>query len=438
MSDVRRWRRDLPLFDQLRWFVRLRWGAGASVIAGALVADWVGLYQHTYEILAVGIGILAYNCAFRLLQRPSSQTRLRNSALITLAWLQITLDLGCLTLLMLWTGGGRSSLLGFFVFHMVIASLLLPRVMAYIGAGASWAMVLGGLWLTGQWPTTQIEVMALAGWMVTLLITVYLTSSITRSLQRHRRQVLRQRHRIRSMSDKLRRQSRAMVQHEKMAAMGQLAAGVAHEIANPLASMDSALQLMQRKPDRLSGQVVEKLREQIKRINLTVRQMTDFAHPGDQQWQKTTIDEIVMRSLQMLRFDHRLRSAHLKIQRELPKGAGAVSARPHAVEQVLVNLILNALDAMADQSEPHLDLRVYRQGQVCLVDVQDNGHGIAPEDIDHIFEPFFTTKPVGTGTGLGLTISYTTTRDHGGTIDVESSTEGTKFTISLPILDGVS
>ncbi len=229
-----------------------------------------------------------------------------------------------------------------------------------------------------------------------------------------------------------------MVQHEKMVAMGQLAAGVAHEIANPLASMDSALQLMQRNPDRLSGQVVEKLREQIKRINLTVRQMTDFAHPGDQQWQKTTIDEIVMRSLQMLRFDHRLRSAHLKIQRELPKGAGAVNTRPHAVEQVLVNLILNALDAMADQSEPRLDLRVYRQGQVCLVDVQDNGHGIAPEDIDHIFEPFFTTKPVGTGTGLGLTISYTTTRDHGGTIDVESSTEGTKFTISLPILEGVS
>ncbi len=438
MNDSTEPIRDLPLFSQLQWFVRLRWLAGAGVIAGALAADWLDLYQQTYQILAVGVGILVCNCVGHFLLKSASGAGRRNVRLITLAWLHIMLDLACLTLLALWTGGGNSPMLGFFVFHMVIASLLLPIPMAYVGAGASWLMLLGGLWATGQEPSGQAEVAALVGWMVMLLITVYLTSGITRSLRRHRRQVLRQRHRIRSMSDKLRRQGRAMAQHEKMVAMGLLAAGVAHEIANPLASMDSLLQLMRRKPERIDEEAVDKLREQIKRINETVRQLTEFAHPGSNERQRMPIDEIVLRALQMLHFDSRLKSIDLKVHRELPLGAGPVNAQPHALEQVLVNLILNALDAMADEDQPRLEIRTQIRGQWGLIEVQDTGHGIAPEHLEHVFEPFFTTKPVGTGTGLGLAISYTTVRDHGGRIDVESSPAGTKFTIALPIAGGVS
>jgi C4-dicarboxylate-specific signal transduction histidine kinase len=229
-----------------------------------------------------------------------------------------------------------------------------------------------------------------------------------------------------------------MAQHEKMVAMGLLAAGVAHEIANPLASMDSALQLIERKPERLGGDVIEKLREQIERITQTVRQLTEFAHPGAHEWEQTTVDEVVARALQMLRFDHRLREADLDIRREVPEGAGQINARPHALEQVLVNLILNALDATADQPERLLVLHTGQRNHKAFIEVSDNGHGIAPEHLAHIFEPFFTTKAPGAGTGLGLAISYTTVQDHGGAITVHSDSERTTFTISIPTIDEVS
>ena len=437
MSDQRISRRS-PMVGQLRWFVRLRWLAGLGVIAGALATGQLGWYENTVGALVTGISVLGYNAALYLALRAARGQQWRYRSLVTLAWVQILLDLICLTVLALWTGGGGSPLLGFFVFHMVIASLLLRRLLAYATAGVSWMMVLGGLWLTGQFPATPTETLALIGWMVMLLITVYLASNVTLSLRRHRRRVLRQRHRIRSMSDKLRRQSRAMAQHEKMVAMGLLAAGVAHEIANPLASMDSALQLIERKPERLGGDVVGKLREQIQRITQTVRQLTDFAHPGAQEWEKTSVDDVVARALQMLRFDHRLRTAEMDIARGFPQGGGQINARPHALEQVLVNLILNALDATAEKPKRCLGLRTGQRGQQAFIEISDNGHGIPSEYLSHVFEPFFTTKAPGAGTGLGLAISYTTVRDHGGTIEVDSTGEGTTFMIYLPMADGVS
>jgi len=332
----------------------------------------------------------------------------------------------------------QSPALGFFVFHMVIASLLLRPLMAYAGAGISALMIVGGLWVSGLGPDDTAQTVMLLGWVVTLLVTVYLASNITRMLRRHRRRVLRQSQRIRLMSQKLRSQQQAMVQQEKMTAMGQMAAGVAHEIANPLASVDSLLQLMQRRGEAPSEGVVEKLREQIDRINRIVRQLTHFAHPAEQQEQELSIDDVVARALQMVRFDHRVRKVRMEILREVPAGHGLIKAKPHAMEQVLVNLILNALDAVADQAKPTVDIRVGQNGRECFVEVTDNGHGIAPEHLSRLFEPFFTTKAVGKGTGLGLAISYRTVRDHDGKIDVDSNNGKTRFTVRLPRVGGFS
>ena len=235
------------------------------------------------------------------------------------------------------------------------------------------------------------------------------------------------------MSKKLRRQQEVMVQQDKMAAMGQMAAGVAHEIANPLACMDSVLQLVQRNPSRMNGDTTNTLRGQIARINATVRQLTDFAHPADEKWQVVGIDAIVAGALQMVRFDHRLRDVQLDIHRGVVSDEGPIKARPHALEQVLVNIVLNALDALADTPEARMSIRVSQDTKSCYVEVSDNGHGIKPEHLDHLFEPFFTTKPVGQGTGLGLAISYRIIRDHGGTIEAENTDDGAKFTIGLPM-----
>jgi len=425
--------RHASLFGQLRWFVRLRSCAAVMVMACAL-ADryWWGRYPGPWGIFWLGAAILGYNGFFRLVLRASPARVWRRSLLVTLAWGQIMADLACLTLLVLWTDGLQSPALGFFVFHMVIASLLLRPVIAYIGAGISALMIAGGLWVSGQGPGDTAQAVMLLGWVVTLLVTVYLASNITRMLRRHRRRVLRQSQRIRLMSQKLRNQQQAMVQQEKMTAMGQMAAGVAHEIANPLASMDSLLQLMQRRGSSPSEGVVERLREQIDRINRIVRQLTSFAHPAEQQQRETSIDDMVARVLQMVRFDPRVRKVRMEIQREVPAGHGLINAKPHALEQVLVNLILNALDAVADQAKPRIDIRVGQNGRECFVEVSDNGCGIASEHMNHLFEPFFTTKAVGKGTGLGLAISYRTVRDHDGKIDVESRNGKTRFTVRLP------
>ena len=348
MSRLESLSRQTAMFDQLCWFVRLRWGAGAIVMfAGLADWRWLGWFGSPLSIVWVGAGILGYNVFLRMVIRPSPAHPWRRATLVTFAWGQIIADLVCLTLLILLTGGVRSPLMGFAVFHMVIVSLLLlRRRMAYAGALVAMGVLTAGLHLGGQYPTDRPDVLLLAGWFVTLVMTVYLTSSITRHLHQHRRRMHRQSSRIRSMSKKLRRQQDVLLQQDKMAAMGQMAAGVAHEIANPLACMDSVLQLVQRNPGRLNDETITTLRDQISRINSTVRQLTDFAHPIDEKWQDKSIDEIVAGALQMVRFDHRLREVKLDVQRQ---GDGRVRARPHALEQVLVNIFLNALDAMAER-----------------------------------------------------------------------------------------
>ena len=424
----------IALSSQLSWFIRLRWIAGGTVVLAALVDHcqgdwWSGLPLH---IGAVGAVILVYNATLRVLIRPAPSPRRGGWALTALTWGQIAIDLACLTLVTLWTGGPRSPVLGFFVFHMVITSLLLPHLLAYIAVLLSGILLTGGLWFTGQWPTQQADALILLGWMMTLLITVYLTSKITDSLRRHQLRGLKQDQRLQSMSDRLRRQQRAMIQQDKMAALGQLAAGVAHEIGNPLACMDSLLALIERKPDRMNTETPTKLRDQINRISSIIKDLTDFAHPAQGQWRRTSVNEVVARTMQMVRFDRRARDVEMEIRQEAPPGDAWVSAQPHALEQVLVNLTLNALDAMAEIPKPKMLVGVWRNGDQCFIRVADNGPGIEPEHMKHLFEPFFTTKPVGKGTGLGLAISYRLVRSHGGQIEVDSTSEGATFTICLP------
>jgi two-component system sensor histidine kinase AtoS len=145
----------------------------------------------------------------------------------------------------------------------------------------------------------------LVGWGLTLLLTVHLTNRIASNLRRNRARLRLQNQRVRSLARRLQRQKRAMIQHEKTVAMGQMAAGVAHEIANPLASMDSLIQLMQRHPKHMSTDKLTALSEQVDRINNTVRQLTNFAHPTDHQVDSVGLNGLVEAGLDMVRFDRR-------------------------------------------------------------------------------------------------------------------------------------
>ena len=106
---------------------------------------------------------------------------------------------------------------------------------------------------------------------------------------------------------------------------------------------------------------------------------------------------------------------------------------PEAVQQVIINLVVNAVDAMEQSAQPRLGVRTFRSGDWCAIEISDNGHGIPEEHRKRLFEPFFTTKPVGKGTGLGLSITYSLVQAHGGELDVDSvSGEGSRFTVRLP------
>jgi signal transduction histidine kinase len=427
-----------PLLAQLCWFIRLRWVAGLAVILGAAAdLQWLHWYPQTMQFVLVGAAILAYNTLLLVLMRwppgrlagpPESPSP---AWLVTVSWMQILLDLACLTLLTLWSRGVHSPLLGFYVFHMVFASLLLPRRMAYGGASAAMLMVAGGLGLTGQWPEDLHAALVLAGWAMTLLLTVYLTNQITQSLRRQRRRLARQNRRISVMSQRLRDQQQAMIQHEKMVALGQMAAGIAHEIANPLASMDSLLEVMQRHPERDRPEKIGALREQARRIKQIIQQMTAFAHPSQVRGSLLGVNAVVEAALGMIGFDPRIRQ--VQIDRNLAPEADGVQVESYSMEQVIVNLVLNALDAMEGQAEPRLAIRTGRDGDWCFIEVSDSGHGIAREHVDHLFEPFFTTKPVGKGTGLGLAISYSLVRRLGGRIDVRTEIgKGSAFVVRWP------
>jgi C4-dicarboxylate-specific signal transduction histidine kinase len=239
------------------------------------------------------------------------------------------------------------------------------------------------------------------------------------------------------MSRRLKAQQDAMIQHEKMVALGQMAAGVAHEITNPLASMDSLLELMQRHPERDVPDRVATLREQARRIKQIMQQMTTFAHPSQGRSRTVGVNDVVEAALEMVRFDQRIRP--VEIERRFSPQANDVQVESHAMEQVVINLVLNALDAMDGSRGPRLILRTARDADGGLIEVSDNGHGIAPQHLSRLFEPFFTTKPVGKGTGLGLAISYSLVRRLGGRIEVTSEIgKGATFTVRVPAGGGSS
>lgn len=425
--------RDRFLYTQLRQLMRLRWYASGAIFGGAILNGlWFGWFERTGVLLGVGAGVGAYNALLLAADRRIPRLHSRGPDLLAFATAQLFLDIASLTILVLFTGGLRSPVIGFFIFHMVFASLLQPRPRALLAALVSVACVGSGLWWTGQAPRGTIEVLGAAGWACTLLVTVLLMEGVAHGLYRREQVRMRQNRRLRELSNRLRVHQEAMVQTEKLAALGQLAAGVAHEITNPLASMDSVLQLMQRRPEAPRPEAVNSMREQVQRIYRIVKQLTAFAHPGDGRFETAALNDVVRATVELLRFDKRL--ARARVECSLAPEAGSLRLNVHAIEQVLTNLLRNALDAMEQTPEPRITLRTMRRDGQCLIEVTDNGSGIAPDKLSRVFDPFFTTKPVGQGTGMGLSISANLIREHGGWIRVTSDpARGTTFTIHLPV-----
>jgi signal transduction histidine kinase len=224
-----------------------------------------------------------------------------------------------------------------------------------------------------------------------------------------------------------------MVEKEKMVAIGQMATGVAHEVSNPLSSISSVVQMLKRNgAGKAPSEQLELIESNIRRISGTVRQLVSLARPGPDQWEEVDLAGTLAEAVQLVRFDRRARN--IEIDFEEPTGLPATFAMPGQLQQVFINLALNALDAM-EKTGGKLHVWTQARRQEIVVGISDTGCGIEADVGRRIFEPFFTTKEAGRGTGLGLAVSYGIVRKHGGDIEYQSEPgEGTTFTVTLPVL----
>ncbi len=225
----------------------------------------------------------------------------------------------------------------------------------------------------------------------------------------------------------------------KLASVGEIAAGVAHEINNPLGIIHEEAALLQDLLDPSFGEKVElpELNERLKAIREAAlrgrditRKLLAFARTHEPEPEPVQVESVVERVLKVKETD--LSTSNIEVRQELAGGLPQIVASANQLEQVLLNLLNNARDAIGRNGRITLRTRV-DDGRVQL-EVEDTGHGMTPEVLGKVFFPFFTTKKVGKGTGLGLSISYGIVKSMGGRIEVESRVGvGTTFTLSFPI-----
>jgi PAS domain S-box-containing protein len=224
---------------------------------------------------------------------------------------------------------------------------------------------------------------------------------------------------------------------EKLAALGRLAAGVAHEIGNPLTSISTFAQLLREmSTDEFAQNSLDIINSHIQRITEIVRQMSSFARPGAINLKLHQVNDILRSSLDLMRLDKRMKST-ITISEDLSPDIPKTVIDEGQIAQVFINIILNALDAMPDSgtltvtSKPGTD---DLGRNTIVITFTDTGTGIPPEELEKVFDPFYTTKEAGKGTGLGLSVSYDIVKRFGGEIKIESTPgEGTTFTITLPV-----
>ncbi|MFI4942965.1 MAG: ATP-binding protein [Burkholderiales bacterium] len=224
------------------------------------------------------------------------------------------------------------------------------------------------------------------------------------------------------------------LQHaEKMASVGLLAAGVAHEVNTPLAGISSYTQLLRGQLEESDPrqQVLEKIEKQSFRAAKIINGLLNFSRSSGTEFEQVDVNKVLADVLALV--EHQLDGSRIRVRRELAEHVPPVRGNENRIQQVFFNLILNARDAMP--SGGWLTLRTHADEETVVVEVGDTGHGIRREHIRRIYDPFFTTKGIGKGTGLGLSVSYGIVQEHGGAIFVESDPgQGTTFQVALPAL----
>ncbi len=232
--------------------------------------------------------------------------------------------------------------------------------------------------------------------------------------------------------EQLRHLNEQLIRTEKLAAMGTLSAGVAHEVNNPLAAISSLIQMMQAQKN-LDQNAAEKLKlisTQITRITQVTKDMMDFARVRPAAKSLIDVNKVIETSLRLASFDKSFQN--LRLKKDFAENLPQIFADTDQLQQVFLNLFLNARDAMPDGGE--LRVKTSNTNEQINIAVADSGIGIDTENLKQIFDPFFTTKQTGKGTGLGLAVCYGIVTAHGGRIEAAPNAQnGTTFSVFLPV-----
>jgi len=412
-----------------RWLISLRWLACAAVFGiTAVTSALLGVVVNPLPLYLVGCAMVAYNLLFKLVATaPGAESNIERNI-----FRQVVFDLTALTLLLYFSDLPRNPFLFFYVFHMIIASMYLRGRTPYFLAAMAIGMV--GLvmlleffhWIPAfplKFPSENgspppLDSLYLLGvfaaFASALLIAVYFTTSIRRYVDRAHAEIR---------------------QKEKMLGIGQLVAGIAHQIANPLDGVQNCLKHIGEKVknDPHLTEYVQLMTEALERIERTAKRVQAFARPRGITLQSTEVNAAVEATLEVLGTSH---GKNIEIRTDLGR-VTPVQGDPYTLQEVLFNLCTNALSAM-----PHggaLTLRTYALGRKdedqmgsVAIDVSDTGVGIPRVNLEKIFEPFFTTRASSGGTGLGLGLCRMLISEMGGRIEVRSVLgQGTTFTVIL-------
>jgi hypothetical protein len=224
---------------------------------------------------------------------------------------------------------------------------------------------------------------------------------------------------------------RRLVQADKLSSIGLLAAGVAHEVNTPLAVISTYAQMLAKQvaDDSQKSLILEKIAKQTFRASEIVNSLLNFSRTSTTSLGDVNLNKVIQETLSLL--EHQLQKSGIAVETALDPKLPPIHGNSGKLQQVFLNLFLNARDAMPGGGR--LEVRTWSGPAGARIEVADTGQGIAPEHVHRIYDPFFTTKAARKGTGLGLSVTYGIIQEHGGSIEVSNGRDGgARFRIELP------
>lgn len=407
--------------------VQIRW---SGVVMGyVLVASRAGAIREPIAvsaILALGAGYAAADTV---------SLRRGRGFLRRWPWFVSVMEAVFLALLCYYDTGLDSPFRWYYLLSLICWAVRFPAAIAWFTLavhGASLAVVTAALGADRSAIDSLILIVAMLGWATwavssltgLLRMTGERLQAANQALERHGAELEQ---RVAERTEELRVSQARMIHREKMAAFGLLAAGIAHEVGNPLAALSSLVQMLQRRgPDSYTAGKLDLAHRQLARIQRTIREISDFSRPGSTTPGLVHLPDVIDEVVGVAKYYQRTKQRQITTDcdADLPT---IRAARDHVV-QVVLNLLLNAIDAT--DRDGRITLRAHRVGPDVAIEVEDNGRGIDEDDQVRLFQPFFTTKP--RGTGLGLYVSRQIVEEMAGSLSYRTASGvGTTFTIRL-------